>query len=197
MKSKSWFGKSDSVVFVQSTPGEILRRNVQKLMVDKGFNIRVVEQGGQTVKSILQRSDVSPCLFCGDEDCSVCKTEAKGNCQVESVVYRIWCKKCEEEGVKTVMYGETGKTAKIRCGQHMDALASGRSSNLRDHIEQKHPGQEGKIEFGCGVVKKYPGDVLSRQLKEAVLIVNHNGLSMNDKKEWVRPAHVGVRGERV
>ena len=49
----------------------------------------------------------------------------------------------------------------------------------------------------CGVVKKYLGDVLSRQLKEAVVIVNHNGLSMNDKKEWVRPAHVGVRGERV
>ena len=54
VKGKSWFGKSDSVVFVQSTPGEILRRNVQKLMVNKGFNIRVVEQGGRTVQSILQ-----------------------------------------------------------------------------------------------------------------------------------------------
>ena len=37
----------------------------------------------------------------------------------------------------------------------------------------------------------------SLQLKEAALIVNHPGISMNDKKEWVRPAHIGVRGEAI
>ena len=47
------------------------------------------------------------------------------------------------------------------------------------------------------VVKKCPGDPLSRQLMEAKLIVNHRGVPMNDKNEWVRPAHIGVRGERV
>ena len=162
----------------------------------KVFNVKVVEHGGRSVKSILQRSDVSPCLFCGDAGCPICETEAKGNCQDESVIYKVWCQNCDEEGISTVMYGETGKTAKIRCRQHLDAFASNRSSNLREHVENMHPGQD-NIKFGCGVVKKCPGDPLSRQLMEAKLIVNHRGVPMNDKNEWVRPAHIGVRGERL
>ena len=46
-------------------------------------------------------------------------------------------------------------------------------------------------------LKKYHGDALSRQLREAVLIVNNTGMSLIDKNEWVRPAHVGVRGSQV
>ena len=43
----------------------------------------------------------------------------------------------------------------------------------------------------------YTGNALSRQLKESILIVNYTGMTMNDKNEWVRPAHIGVRGEQV
>ena len=197
VKGKSWFGKNDTVVFVQSTPGEVLKKGIEKIIAAKGFDVKVVEQGGRSIKSILQRSDIDPCLSCGAVDCPVCETKAGGNCQVEGVVYKIWCKKCEENGVKTVMYGETGKTARIRCGQHKAALESDRSSNLREHIFIHHPGEEDDVEFGYRVVRKYPGDPLSRQLKEAALIVNHPGISMNDKKEWVRPAHIGVRGEAI
>ena len=196
VKGKSWYGKCDSVVFVQSTPGEVLRQNIEKLVAGKGFNVKVVEHGGKSLKSILQRSDVAPCLLCSDDTCPLCKTEAKGSCQAESVVYKIWCRKCEENGTSAVMYGETGKTAKIRCRQHMDAFASERSSNLREHVYNVHQGRN-DITFGCSVVKKYPGDALSRQLREAVLIVNNTGMSLNDKNEWVRPAHVGVRGSQV
>ena len=92
------------------------------------------------------------------------------------------------------MFGETGKTAKIRCRQHMDDFVSGRSSNLREHVHNVHDGRD-DVTFGCSVVKKYPGDALSRQLKEAVLIVNNTSLTMNNKNEWVQPAHIGVRGD--
>ena len=63
-------------------------------------------------------------LFCGDEDGSGFKTKAKMNCQDESVACELWCKKFEEDGGNTLIYGETKKTAKIRCGRHIDALAT-------------------------------------------------------------------------
>ena len=196
VKGKTWYGKCDSVIFVQSTPGEILKKRIERIVADKGFNVKVVEQGGRSVKSILQRSDVAPCLVCSDNSCPLCTTEGRGNCQEESVVYKIWCRKCEEVGVRTVMYGETGKTAKIRCGQHLSAFNSERSSNLREHVQNVHQGV-GDVTFGCSVVRRYPGDALSRQLKEAALIMGNTGGTMNDKNEWVRPAHIGVRGDRV
>ena len=52
------------------------------------------------------------------------------------------------------------------------------------------------VDFGYSVVKMFPGDPLSRQLKDAVLIVNHCGPSMDDQREFVRPASVRLRAER-
>ena len=53
-----------------------------------------------------------------------------------------------------------------------------------------HRGEEEEVRFGCAVVAKCPGDALTRQLKEAVLIEQHEGLSLNDKNEWQRPASI-------
>ena len=47
------------------------------------------------------------------------------------------------------------------------------------------------------MVRRYPGDALTRQLDEAAEIYCHEGVSLNDKDEWVRPAYVRVRGERA
>ena len=96
------------------------------------------------------------------------------------------------------MFGETGRTARIRCSEHLDAFKDPRkSSNLREHGDEKHSNEARNIEFGCEVVRRYPGDPLSRQLDEAFRIFNHEGISLNDKDEWIRPAHIRVRGERI
>ena len=45
-KSKNWYGKQfDSVLFVQSSPGELLKKEVQRIVKDNGFKVRVVEKG--------------------------------------------------------------------------------------------------------------------------------------------------------
>ena len=194
VKAKTW-SRSDSVVFVQATPGEILKREVSKIMKNAGFNVRVVEKGGRNVKSFLQRSDVLPSANCNDDTCPICLTEGKGKCEVEGVVYRIWCPVCKENGVNVSMYGETGRTGKIRCKEHREALYNlKKSSNLREHCVDVHGGQF--IDFSYSVVKTFPGDPLSRQLQEAILIDSHSGPSMNDKREFVRPASVKIRVER-
>ena len=62
------------------------------------MKVRVVEKGGRTVKSILQKSDINPRMRCMKSDCYVCLTKESGKCWRESVGYEIWCKKCEGDG---------------------------------------------------------------------------------------------------
>ena len=53
-RRKSFVKESkDSVIFVPSTPGEILRRRIQKVMADKKFNVKVVEKSERNVKWVL------------------------------------------------------------------------------------------------------------------------------------------------
>ena len=70
MKGKNWYGSQfESVLFVQSSPGELLKKEVQKVIDASGFKVRVVERAGVPLKSLLQRSDVEPQLDCLDEQC--------------------------------------------------------------------------------------------------------------------------------
>ena len=78
VKGKTWYGSTfDSVVFVQSSPGEVLRKEIQKIMDESGFKVCVVENRGRQLKSILQRSDVEPQQCCLDGECPVCLTSPK------------------------------------------------------------------------------------------------------------------------
>ena len=96
-KSKSWFGKQfDSVLFVQSSPDELLKKEVQRIVKEHGFKVRVVEKGGRPLQSFLQRSDVDPQLDCLDSECSLCHTSPEGLCRMESVGYRICLVKSKE-----------------------------------------------------------------------------------------------------
>ena len=54
-------------------------------MNENGVNVRVVEQEGRTVKSLLQRSDIQRKMNCEDVDCPVCLTGNDGKCCTESV----------------------------------------------------------------------------------------------------------------
>ena len=53
LRSQSqWYGSQmDTVLFVQATPGEILRRHIQGVVDRHKLKIKVVEKGGRTIKS--------------------------------------------------------------------------------------------------------------------------------------------------
>ena len=194
---RTWYGnKSDSVLFVQSTPNEVLKKEVQKIVRSSGFKVKVVEQGGRPVRSLLQRSDVDPVLNCGLPECVVCGTKASGKCQCEGVGYEIFCIACKNNGVSAKLFGETGRNARKRCGEHFSAYRENKpGSNLRFHCDSVHNGE--LVEFGASVVRKFQRDPLGRQLDEAARIQNHRGIIMNQKSEWVRPAGFSIRAERM
>ena len=63
--------------FVQATPGEVLRKSVQREAKLSEVKVKVVEKGGTDIKSLLQHSDVQPMKSC------------IGQCSVENVRYRV------------------------------------------------------------------------------------------------------------
>ena len=59
LNKKKWYGANiETVVFVQATPNEILKKAVQLEADSIGLRIKVIEKGERDVKSILQRSDI-------------------------------------------------------------------------------------------------------------------------------------------
>ena len=132
---------------------------MKKIVDYAGFKVLVVEKGGRSVKKVLQYADVCPPKVCSNGECPICLTEGEGKCEIEGVVYRIWCTVFEEEGNDVSMYGETGRTGKMRCAEHMTDLVDLRKSfNLREHCQQLHQGVF--VKFGCSVVKTFPCDPL-------------------------------------
>ena len=89
---KGWHGGADTVLFVQSTPKEILSEEVQEQMDKLGMKVKVEEKGGRRLTGLLQRSDVEPSPGCKHNDCVECRTEAKGQCSMENLGYLVWCK---------------------------------------------------------------------------------------------------------
>ena len=100
------------------------------------------------MKTLLQRSDVQRKMNCEDVDCPICLTKNCGNCCKESVGYEVWCKMFEGMGRRVFMHRETGRKARIRCGEHRDALVTRRGA-LWEHCASFHNGEE--VEFGYRV----------------------------------------------
>ena len=131
---------------------------------------------------------------CNRDDCRVCESDKRGLCCKEGVGYSIWCPVCQQEGLSAVMHGETGKSARVRIGQHLDAYEKGKNSNLYEHCAEKHNGQA--VKFECKVTGVFK-DPLSRQLDEALRIQREDGLTLNDKYEWIRPAGHRMVAEKM
>ena len=97
----------------------------------------------------------------------MCECDQRGLCCKEGVGYSICCPVCQQEGSSAVMHGETGKSARVRIGQHFEAYENRKNSNLYEHCVEKHDGQD--IKFECKVTGVFK-DPLSRQLDEALRI---------------------------
>ena len=56
-KREIWYKKGgfDTVIFVPATPGPQLKHRYMKEIKETGFKVRVVEQSGTTLKSMLQK----------------------------------------------------------------------------------------------------------------------------------------------
>ena len=182
-KEQSWYRKDgyDSVLFVPATPGSKLRKMYQKEIKKSGIRIRVVERSGETVKSMLQRSNPFRATNCGREDCFICTTTGVGNCNAENLTYKI---SCDDEECIREYKGESTFNGYKR-GKEQIAGLRGRTekSGLWKHCQTDHAGV--MQTFSMKVTGTFKDDSMLRQITEAVQIENtdQNAL-INTRAEW-------------
>ena len=77
-----------------------------------------------------------------------------------------------------MMHGETGRSARIRVGEHHKALMKKKDLNLWEHCCKEHGGQ--MVPFNFEVTKVF-----------------REGVLLNDKNEWTRPAGYAISVSRM
>ena len=106
-----------------------MRERQAQLSKNSKLKIKVVEQGGVRIKSLLSKADPFPTQDCISERCPVCRTTAftelgkksqfRTPCSAMGVGYSVTCVNCEKLGRKSSYEGETGRPARVRFAEHI------------------------------------------------------------------------------
>ena len=194
-KKHNWATKDGHIapIIVPTTPGGKLMKMMRKVADEEakeGIRFKIVETGGRTLKSELQRSNPTKTPGCGDQMCVGCSEERGkgGDCRRNNVNYEIECRLCPEDD-RPVYIGETSRNLFTRGKEHISNAQkkddrSGESCFVRKHMKEYHEGSESEF---LGRVTHSNKDSLSRQIREGVLIRRSGRRVMNTKAEWFQP----------
>jgi hypothetical protein len=188
-----------SVLFVTPTPGGVLAKELQKREEELNKNtkerIKIVEKGGLKMKDILAPKNPFKKSNCNKKTCPLCTKsefvdthldEVKIPCSTNNVGYRWLCLTCEERDKVKVYDGETGRSARLRGGEHLRDLEKKREKSvLYKHKMSDHPHEN--VKFKMEITKKFK-DALTRQANEAVRIFSRpSHETLNSKSEFNHP----------
>jgi hypothetical protein len=96
-----------------SSPNSELANTLKEIAdkeAEKGVFFKIVETGGRSVQSMLERPNPMANIGCTDVDCLPCKTGKGdgGNCRACGVTYEIECQICPLEQ-RSKYLGETSR----------------------------------------------------------------------------------------
>ena len=183
-----------AVIFVPRTPeGELaqrLREAEQELQKFCYSKVKIVEETGEMAKSLVHKANHWAGGDCERVNCMVCiqRDEKSGDCRRRNATYMTECQKCLEKGKKVRYLGETARTCYERGLEHQrDGLAEKENSHIHCHRADAHPGEDpGEKLFTMKVLQGHK-TALTRQIQEAVLIANSQGVELlNSKNEYNR-----------
>ena len=198
-KRNSWSTKGGHVspIFVPPTPnGELAKelRTIAENETEAGVSFKIVETGGDSVKSRIQKSNPTATKGCTNPECVACKTErgGGGNCRKGGITYQFECQLCPPSQ-KNLYIGESSRNLFTRGKEHMDMFRNkDKKSFMMKHQTEKHQGVAGNF---TAKVTGGAQDCLTRQVREAVLIRRCQVPVMNSKTEWHQPALFRVQNE--
>ena len=187
MKSnKSWYlkdGKSESVMFVNATPNERLKKKIEQLAKKHKMKIKVVERRGNTMKKLIQKSDPFNRIKCNEDDCIICREGMDVDCRKRGVVYEI---QCMEDGCERKYVGQTGRSLYERMKEHNvynEKDKENENKPVARHSYEEHQGR--KIKIGVKILGNMYGRPTKRMIAEAVYIDDlMMSESMNEKRGW-------------
>ena len=151
--------------------------------------LKLVEQAGTMLKSILTSSDPWASRPCQHPQCSTCIGERTGDCRVRLVVYVNSCSICRDKGKDSDYIGESARSMLERSLEHQrDALNTAKTSHIRTHVRDEHPKKLTEVldVFRMNILKRVTSP-LERQVREAVEIARAPaGSTLNLKEEYNR-----------
>jgi hypothetical protein len=146
----TWFrsGGYTSTLTVPATPDGVLaervRESLEKSRQPTGTKTKVLEDGGQSTKCGLIKSNQFPREKCERENCQLCVQQNQENkkivCDRENVGYEGWCNRCPD--IKYAYIGETSKTAFTRLSQHLVAYRAASAARVPPQPKQDGIGFE-------------------------------------------------------
>ena len=121
-KKHSWSTEGGYVapIFVPPTPNSELA-SILKDVVDReseaGVSFKIVETGGKTVKTVVQKSNPTATAGCTDVDCVACRQGRGegGNCRGSGINYEVECRMCPDEE-RSKYIGESARNL-FTCGR--------------------------------------------------------------------------------
>jgi hypothetical protein len=151
----------------------------QKFENTSGFRVLVKERAGDALRQD-SKSEPLRTRSCGREDC-LCRNSGKpGNCEVNSVGYRIQCKACQKDGLISIYEGESGRNAYSRGLEHQQNLRSEKEdSPLWKHCTLEHNNE--KVNFSMKTLKGYRS-CLDRQVNESVRVTRSKAHNLLNSK---------------
>ena len=149
---------------------------------------KIVESGGRTLKSKLQKSNPTATPGCDNADCLACAGgRGKGGpCMKSNVQYELECELCPDTD-KCVYIGESSRNLYTRAKEHIGKYKSRKRSHdsfIKKHQEEKHQGRQAQFKAKTTGVFR---DCLSRQVSEGVYIRRSDKTVLNSKSEWHQP----------
>lgn len=150
-----------------------------------GIKIKVIERGGQRLSTVCG-SNPTKTPGCKRGDCTICKGEKPGLCSEIGPIYEVQCIQCENEGIKTIYIGESGKNGYLRSLDHKTAIRKLDPKNaMGKHCIVQHESQHIDIKMKIIAVHK---TCVMRQNGEAVWITNTDcDMLMNSRIEHHQP----------
>ena len=185
-------GDPAAILFVRRTPGgklvNMLRKEEEILWPILGHRLKMVERCGVKLKSLLWKAEPLGGISCEDQNCPMCQEEGgRSICKIPNIIYTNTCKTCKSEGRTTQYVGESSRTMLERAKEHVrDRTDAKKTSHMRDHTDEEHPGQE--VGFRFDVVKRC-SSALERQVGETikVKVLKKGGCNIiNSKVEYNR-----------
>ena len=194
-KKHNWSSKGGYIapIMVPATPnGELakLLREVAENESEDGLKFKVVETGGRTIKSIVQKPNPTATPGCAYPDCMACSGERGrgGNCLKSNSQYELRCGTCP-----SVYIGETSRNLYTRGKEHKNKYRNRKQDSvILEHQTEKHEG--GVANFHAKVVRSFR-DCLTRQVSEGVSIRRCTDHVLNNKSEWHQPSLWQVQSE--
>ena len=193
--------KTSTVMFIPSSKGGLLAKmmkdNEDGLAEMTRFRVKIQEAGGTKLARMFS-TDLGAGEPCGRENCQPCnsRTGCRPKCKKQSILYESKCKECNpgeesshQEGNQPIgrigiYVGETSRSLFERTKEHFgDADGFKPGSHMVKHWMTSHSESNACPSFEFNIIGSYT-DCLSRQVAEALRIMNSKDVLLNSKNEY-------------